>query len=130
MIPVPARSPIAFGSVLHSLYTGSSTFQYLLFAIVSPYTVLTLEFPTPLSMVRTRPTGPASAVQLQPVKVIQPIVAESKIAPQTKAQTQVDAPPTLTTTRESLALQQQQSLEMVQIMLHVSVSVTWSFEPW
>lgn len=73
-------------------------------------------------MVRTRPTGPASAVQLQPVKVAQPIVAESKIAPQSKAQTQVDAPPTLTTIRESLALQQQQSLEMVQIMLHVSVS--------
>ncbi|PKY00797.1 putative meiosis specific protein Hop1 [Aspergillus campestris IBT 28561] len=72
-------------------------------------------------MVRTRPTGPASAVQLQPVKLIQPIVAESKIAPRSKAQTQVAAPPTLTTTHESLALQQQQSLEMVQIMLHVSL---------
>ncbi|PLN84714.1 putative meiosis specific protein Hop1 [Aspergillus taichungensis] len=72
-------------------------------------------------MVRIRPMGPASTVQLQPVKVVQPIAADGKIAPQTKAQTQVDAPPTLTTTREFLALQQQQSLEMVQIMLHVSL---------
>lgn len=79
-------------------------------------------------MVRTRPTGPASTVQLQPVKVVQPIAADSKIIPQTKVQTQVDVPPTVTTTREFLALQQRQSLEMVQIMLHVSVSVTWSLE--
>lgn len=60
-------------------------------------------------MVRIKYTGGASAVQIQQTPVQNKTQSESEETLGVRFQ-------------ESLALQQQQSLEMVQIMLHVSVS--------
>lgn len=72
-------------------------------------------------MVRVKYTGPASALQMQSTPAAHG--ASKSLAPtQTKNQNQVEQRPRLTA-QEHLYLKQQQSLEMVQIMLHVSVSI-------
>ncbi|RMJ22644.1 meiosis specific protein Hop1 [Aspergillus sp. HF37] len=69
-------------------------------------------------MVRVKYTGPASALQMQSTPAVHD--ASKSLAPaQTKKQNQVEQRPRLTA-QEHLSLKQQQSLEMVQIMLHVS----------
>lgn len=60
-------------------------------------------------MARVKYTGPASTVQVQPAQVRNKTQTESEEVSRLKLE-------------ESLVLKQQQSLEMVQIMLHVSVS--------
>lgn len=67
-------------------------------------------------MVRIKFTGPAA---VQPVQV-QKTVPKSASSVQAKNRTELQRPTELTY-KESLSLKQQQSLEMVQIMLHVSV---------
>ncbi|KAG2418035.1 hypothetical protein HFD88_001135 [Aspergillus terreus] len=66
-------------------------------------------------MVRIKFTGPAA---VQPVQV-QKTVPKSPSSVQAKNRTELQRPTELTN-QESLSLKQQQSLEMVQIMLHVS----------
>ena len=64
-------------------------------------------------MARVKYTGPTSTVQLQPAQVRNKTQAESEEVTRLKLE-------------ERLALKQQQSLEMVQIMLHVSVSPSFA----
>lgn len=74
-------------------------------------------------MVRVKYTGPASALQMQPL----PTLYSTSKFPATahnKNQNQV-AQRSKLTAQEHLSLKQQQSLEMVQIMLHVSVRLSY-----
>lgn len=64
-------------------------------------------------MARVKYTGPTSTVQVQPAHVRNKTQTESEEVARLKLQ-------------ESLVLKQQQSLEMVQIMLHVSVSSSFA----
>lgn len=64
-------------------------------------------------------TAPTSAVQVQSARVLH----EKKSATSTRKKTQAEIEnPAKSAVSEGLFLKQQQSLEMVQIMLHVSVS--------
>ena len=72
-------------------------------------------------MARIKFTVPASAVQVQSARVLHD--KQSATATRKKTQTEVENP-TKSAVSEGLSLKQQQSLEMVQIMLHVSVSVS------
>lgn len=64
-------------------------------------------------MARIKYTGPLSTVQVQRVPVQSQMQTQSEEVSRVKLQ-------------ECLAVRQQQSLEMVQIMLHVSVSSSFS----
>ncbi|KNG84254.1 putative meiosis specific protein Hop1 [Aspergillus nomiae NRRL 13137] len=68
-------------------------------------------------MARIKFTVPASAVQVQSARVLHD--KQSSTATRKKTQTEVENP-TKSAVSEGLSLKQQQSLEMVQIMLHVS----------
>ena len=68
-------------------------------------------------MARVKYTGSTSTVQLQPAQVRNKTQTESEEVSRLKLE-------------ESLVLQQQQSLEMVQIMLHVSVSSSLFWSLW
>jgi len=68
-------------------------------------------------MARIKYTGPLSTAQLQRVPVQKQTQAEFEEASRLKLQ-------------ECLAVRQQQSMEMVQIMLHVSVSPLFPLPPW
>lgn len=70
----------------------------------------------PPAMVRIKYTGPQSALQTQSYR---PATKPQATIQKRKQNEVVEQPQT---TQEHLALKQQQSLEMVQIMLHVSVS--------
>lgn len=74
-------------------------------------------------MVRVKYTGPASALQMQPLPAYYG-ASKFPATVHTKNQNQVAQRPKLTA-QERLSLKQQQSLEMVQIMLHVSVSLSY-----
>lgn len=71
-------------------------------------------------MVRIKFTGPPSTVQVQTPQNLQSLAADSKPVARIRAQDVIEASAILKL-QESMHLQQLQSLEMVQIMLHVSV---------
>ncbi|RAH55830.1 meiosis specific protein Hop1 [Aspergillus piperis CBS 112811] len=70
-------------------------------------------------MVRIKFTGPPSTVQVQTPQNLQSLAADSKPVARIRAQDVIEASAILKL-QESMHLQQLQSLEMVQIMLHVS----------
>ncbi|RHZ69383.1 hypothetical protein CDV55_102220 [Aspergillus turcosus] len=72
-------------------------------------------------MARIKFTGPVSTVQLQPTPILQGLVSKGDISAQTERQAEVENI-SRSIVEESTSLKQQQSLELVQIMLHVSVS--------
>jgi meiosis-specific protein HOP1 len=74
-----------------------------------------------LRMARIKFTGPVSTVQLQPTPIFQGLLSKGDASAQTESQAEVDNI-SRSIVEESTALKQQQSLELVQIMLHVSVS--------
>lgn len=72
-------------------------------------------------MVRFRDSNPLyPSVQVQPPRILHDAAASSGPTTNVQTQTVIGAPPRLVL-KESISQQQQQSLEMVQIMLHVSV---------
>ncbi|PYI11599.1 meiosis specific protein Hop1 [Aspergillus sclerotiicarbonarius CBS 121057] len=70
-------------------------------------------------MVRIKYTGPPSTVQVQAPQNLHPLASNNRPVTRVRAPDVVEVPPRLTL-QESIHLKQQQSLEMVQIMLHVS----------
>ncbi|GKZ21015.1 DNA binding protein [Aspergillus brasiliensis] len=70
-------------------------------------------------MVRIKFTGPPSTVQVQTPQSLQSLAADSRPVARIKAQDVIEASAILKL-QESMHLKQLQSLEMVQIMLHVS----------
>lgn len=73
-------------------------------------------------MVRIKFTGPGAALQMQTMLTRNAASKSPATTVQHKSQNEVEVRPTVSGP-EQLALKQQQSLEMVQIMLHVSVSM-------
>ncbi|KAF4225365.1 hypothetical protein CNMCM6805_008610 [Aspergillus fumigatiaffinis] len=71
-------------------------------------------------MARIKFTGPVSTVQLQPTPILQGLMSKGDVAAQTERQAEVENI-SRSIVEESTALKQQQSLELVQIMLHVSL---------
>jgi hypothetical protein len=71
-------------------------------------------------MARIKFTVPASAVQIQSARVLHDQNNGASIKGKTQTEVKNSAKSTVS---EGLLLKQQQSLEMVQIMLHVSVSI-------
>lgn len=72
-------------------------------------------------MARIKFTGPVSTVQLQPTPILQGLLSKGDVSAQTERQAEVENI-SRSIVEESTSLKQQQSLELVQIMLHVSVS--------
>ncbi|PWY94465.1 meiosis specific protein Hop1 [Aspergillus sclerotioniger CBS 115572] len=70
-------------------------------------------------MVRIKFTGPPSTVQVHAPQNLHPLASSNRPVTRVRAPNVVEVPPRLTL-QESIHLKQQQSLEMVQIMLHVS----------
>ncbi|RAL03820.1 putative meiosis specific protein Hop1 [Aspergillus ibericus CBS 121593] len=70
-------------------------------------------------MVRVKFTGPPSTVQVQAPQNLHPLASNNRPVTRVRAPDVVEVPPRLTL-QESIHLKQQQSLEMVQTMLHVS----------
>lgn len=92
--------------------------------IVSPCVASELA-PSLPTMVRIKFTGPGSAaLQMQsgPTTALYTLASESFAPAQPKSQHAIAQRPLLSQ-EEQQSLKQQQSLEMVQIMLHVSVSI-------
>ncbi|EAW06931.1 putative meiosis specific protein Hop1 [Aspergillus clavatus NRRL 1] len=71
-------------------------------------------------MARIKFTGPVSTVQLQPAPILQDSVLKNGISVRTEAQTEIENI-SRSIIQENTLLKQQQSLEFVQIMLHVSL---------
>lgn len=73
-------------------------------------------------MARIKYTGPSQIVQMQRVSTPHVVGANVPKSAQKERQGQTEANQQILTIQQSQAFKQQQSLEMVQIMLHVSVS--------
>ncbi|RHZ65847.1 putative meiosis specific protein Hop1 [Aspergillus thermomutatus] len=76
-------------------------------------------------MARIKFTGPVSTVQLQPTPILQGLVSKGDVSAQTESQADVENI-SRSIVEESTSLKQQQSLELVQIMLHVSFILAFS----